>query len=126
MRKLILGIAAAATMALSGLAFTPAPAQALDFSITFGTAHPPIVRHHHYDPRPVKPAPRVAPRHAPPPRVQHYRGKRYDDHRGWRDHRGHDRHWRDRRHVSRDCQIVTQRYWDGRNWVTDRRRVCRH
>lgn len=106
MRKFILGIAAAATMALSGLAFTPAPAQALDFSITFGTAHPPIVRHHHYDPRPVKPSPRVAPRHAPPPRVQHHR------------------HWRDQRHVARDCRIVTERYWDGRHWVTDRRRVC--
>ena len=119
-------------MALSGLALTPAPAQAIDFSITFGTGHPPIVRHHHVDPRPVKPSPRVAPRHAPPPArcstsaasatttiaagVITAAGAIVA---------GVIAAGATGATLRAIVTVVTQRYWDGRHWVTDRRRVCR-
>ncbi|TVR09093.1 MAG: hypothetical protein EA385_08325 [Salinarimonadaceae bacterium] len=109
MRKMISGFAVAAALAISAIVATPQSASALDFSITFGTSHPPIVRHH-YDPRPVRP-------HAVPARPHYGAPSR---HYG-RDYR---RDRRDRR-AARDCVVRTERYWTGYSWVTERRRVCR-
>ncbi len=132
MRKIMLGFAAIA-IAFSALMMAPTSAKALDFSITFGTGQPPMVRHH--EPReayPVTPythRPVVPQRHATPPKrydpPSHTRGHRSH----WRDHRRnerhHDRRWRDSRRGSTSCVVRTERYWDGRGWVTERRRVCR-
>lgn len=150
MRKIMLGFAAIA-IAFSALTFGANSARALDFSITFGTGQPPIVRHHDnrqglpvtpHTHRPVVPHRQAAPprKAAPPPR--------YDDRSHWRDQRSHrrdhnrydrndrydhydrrdrrDRRWHDdRRSRSQSCTVRTERYWDGRGWVTDRRRICR-
>lgn len=113
MRKTITGLAAAAALAITALTLAPQSAQAVDFSITFGAGHPPIVRHH-YDPRPVRP------HYDPRPVRPHYGGP--GRHYG-RDFR-HDRP-RGGRHAVRDCVVRTERYWDGFSWVVDRRRICR-
>ena len=141
MRKIMLGFAAIA-IAFSALTFGANSARALDFSITFGTGQPPIVRHHDHRQalpvtphthRPVVPHRQTAPQRkaAPPPRYDdrsHWRDQRSH----WRDHNRYDRHDRrdrrwhdDRRSRSQSCTVRTERYWDGRGWVTDRRRVCR-
>ncbi|MCC5976637.1 MAG: hypothetical protein JJU21_01120 [Salinarimonas sp.] len=121
MRKIMLGFAALA-IAFSALTMAPSSARALDFSITFGTGHPPMVRHHDsYKAYPVTPHTHrpVAPqrRAAPPPR--------YDHRSNWRDHRRHDRRWHDSRRGASNCTIRTERYWNGRYWVTQESRVCR-
>ncbi|MCG6121717.1 MAG: hypothetical protein MEP57_03280 [Microvirga sp.] len=117
MRKFITGLAAAAALAISALVATPQSASAQDFSITFGTGHPPAVRH--YDPRPVRPFVPARPRFAPGPSRPHFGGP--GRHYG-RDLR-HDR--RGGRHVGRDCVVRSERYWDGFTWVSERRRICR-
>lgn len=122
MRKITLGFAAIA-IAISALSFGTSSAKALDFSITFGTAQPPMVRYHEpHRGLPVTPhthRPVVPHRHAAPP-------PRYDHRSHWRDRSRHDRRWRDdRRRSSQSCTVRTERYWDGRSWVTDRRRICR-
>ncbi len=94
MRKLILGSVGAAAMALAALVGAPQGASAQGFSITFGTGHPPVVRH--YD---------------EPPRYRH------------RPHRYEHRRYSRPRHY-RDCVIRTERYWTGYSWVTERRRIC--
>lgn len=116
MRKTITGFAVAAALAISALAATPQSASALDFSITFGTGHPPAVRH--YDPRPVRPVIPARPHAAPAPHRPHFGGPGRHYGRDWRDDR------RDRR-FARDCVVRTERYWDGFSWVTERRRICR-
>lgn len=150
MRKITLGFAAIA-IAIATLTFGADTARALDFSITFGTGQPPIVRHNDhrealpvtpYTHRPVVPHRQTTPqRKAAPHRQTAPQRKaapppRYDDRWHWRDQRSHwrdqnrydrrDRRWRDdRRSRSQSCTVRTERYWDGRGWVTDRRRVCR-
>lgn len=132
MRKITLGFAAIA-IAFSALTFGANSASALDFSITFGTAQPPIVRYHEpHRGLPVTPhthRPVVPHRHTAPP--LHY------DHRSdWRDRSRHDRRWQDdrrgdrrwhddRRRSSQSCTARTERFWDGRAWVTERHRICR-
>lgn len=121
MRKITLGFAAIA-IAISALSFGTSSAKALDFSITFGTAQPPMVRYHE-QPRglPVTPhthRPVVPHRHAAPP-------PRYDNRSHWRDRSRHDRRWHDSRRGASNCTVRTERYWDGRSWVTEQRRVCR-
>jgi hypothetical protein len=113
MRKFIAGFAAAIVIALSSLTLTPQSASAQGFSITFGTGQPPMVRHfddrQRYDPRP-----------------QYDHRPRYDD-------RHYDRRHHDRRsyrhaprdHYAQDCTIRIDRFWDGRSWVSERRRICR-
>jgi hypothetical protein len=112
MRKLITGFAAAVVIALSALTLTPQTASAQGFSITFGTGHPPMVRH--YDDRQ---------RYAPPPRYN----PRHSDHRRY-DRRRHDsRSYRPAppHRFAQDCTVRIERYWDGYRWVSERRRICR-
>jgi hypothetical protein len=102
MRKFITAFAAAVVIALSALTMAPQTASAQGFSITFGTSHPPMVRHHdsrrHY---------------APPPRYEH---RRYDR----RSYRHAPRH----RYVQ-NCTTRIESFWNGYRWVSEPRRICR-
>lgn len=144
MRKITLAFAAIA-IAVSTLAFGADEARAFDFSITFGTGQPPIVRHHDqrgalpvtpYTHRPVVPYRQAAPNYRAAPHRKSAPPPRYNDRPHWYDQRSHwrdrnrydrsDRGWRhERRSHRRSCTVHTERFWDGRGWVTDRRRVCR-
>jgi len=112
MRKLIASFAAAIVIALSALTLTPQSASAQGFSITFGTGQPPMVRH--FDDRQ---------RYDPRPRYDH----RHYDHRRY-DRRHHDRRssrYAPRHRYAQDCTIRIERFWDGRRWVSEQRRICR-
>ena len=112
MRKFIAGFTAALAIALSALALSPQSASAQGFSITFGTGHPPMVRHfddrQRYDPRPLHDYRRD---HG----YRHY-DRRHHDRRAYR-HAPHRRH-------AQDCTVRIERFWDGYRWISERRRIC--
>ena len=109
MRKFILGIAGAAALGLAAL--SPSGASAQSFSITIGTGHAPG---YHYAP---------AYGYAPPP-FYHAHRPRYGSPRYDRPpYYGASRYKRPR--FADRCIERSHRYWNGRAWVTERRRTCR-
>jgi hypothetical protein len=94
MRKLLLGIAAAAALSFGSLGAQPAQAQG--FSVTFGTGN-----YGYYPPPPPRPVYRAYPVYGRPA----YRRPHYPDY-------------------GPECTTRVRRYWDGFRWVSERREIC--
>lgn len=102
MRRFLLGFAGAAALGLAALA--PQGAQAQGFSVQFGTGYGPSYGYpgYYYGPAPVYGRP-VYGRPV-------YGRPFYDD---------------DDDHHPHRCVVRVTKYWDGYEWVRERRRVCR-